>query len=276
MFGMPTATRYDWNFRLLGIPVRVSPWFWLTAILLNARDDPRNIILWVGCVLVSILVHEYGHGLTARAFGYRSQIALFGLGGLCASEAERQTFGQRLAVLAMGPGAQFLFLALLMLTAGPTFGLTWQGNLGLAKLLLGVPVGRDEAMNLLPFFTRLQGEDSIAAHVYWYLFQINFFWPLLNLLPLWPLDGGQITVEVLGRVNRRDGRRWGHIVSMLTAGGLAVYTLVQMQSEDDPGNKLFRVIFFGFFAFTNYQVLEAYQKRYMTYGPDEDPDWWTR
>lgn len=63
MFGVP-ETPYDLRFQLLGMPVRVHPLFWLVAAMLGWRNENIPLVLiWVGCVFVSILVHEYGHGL---------------------------------------------------------------------------------------------------------------------------------------------------------------------------------------------------------------------
>src|SRR5262245_43299713 len=111
MFGIPSERPGDWNFRLFGFPIRVSLWFWLMALMIGGNLDPRSAILWVGCVFVSILVHEMGHGLVARWFGFRPRIVLYQFGGLCASDSERQTSNQRIAILLGGPGAQFLLLA---------------------------------------------------------------------------------------------------------------------------------------------------------------------
>ena len=62
MFGV-SETPYDLRFHALGIPVRVHPLFWLGAALLAGRaDDLAVIVIWVACVFVSILVHEYGMG----------------------------------------------------------------------------------------------------------------------------------------------------------------------------------------------------------------------
>src|SRR6476646_9092926 len=116
MFGMPAATPYDLRFQLLGVPVRVHPMFWLVSALLgfNARAGFPELIIWVACVFVSILVHEFGHALMARAFRYPATVILYGMGGLCYSESERQTAGQRLLVLAAGPGAGFLLAGLVI------------------------------------------------------------------------------------------------------------------------------------------------------------------
>jgi Zn-dependent protease len=273
MFGMPAPTQFDLNFRLLEIPVRVSPWFWLTALILGDHDDPRMLPLWIGAVFISILVHEYGHGLMARAFGFDAQIALFGMGGLCASEAERQTPNQRLAVLFAGPLAQFLLLALIIVIGNATMGIGLEEAGELARRFLGLPPGNDVAA--LRLGGALLGSSELAANLYWMLFFINLMWPLLNLLPIWPLDGGQITGELLAKVNRHDGRRWGHIISMITAALLAFYLLYKRQG-DLSGLGLLQILFFASFAFVNYQILQAYHQRFLARGPDEDPDWWTR
>jgi Zn-dependent protease len=272
MFGMPAPTQFDLNFRFLDIPVRVSPWFWLGAIILGG-DDPRQMPLWIAAVFFSILVHEYGHGLMARAFGYQAQIALFGLGGLCASEAERQTPNQRLAVLFAGPLAQFLLLALVVVIGNATLGIGFAEAGELARRFLGLPVG--DQLTAFNLGRALFDSHEVARDLYWMLFFINLFWPLLNLLPIWPLDGGQITCEVLARVNRHDGRRWGHIVSMITAALLAIYLLYRRQG-DFEGLGLLQILFFASFAVVNYQILQMYHQHYLARGPDEDPDWWTR
>ena len=62
------------------------------------------MLIWIGCVFVSILVHEYGHGLMSRLFRFSPSIVLYGMGGSATPRAERQTPWQRLAVLFAGPG----------------------------------------------------------------------------------------------------------------------------------------------------------------------------
>ena len=69
LFTEPNRTPYDLRFNLFGIPVRVHPLFWLVAAILGAGSDPDPIelLLWIGTVFVSILIHEMGHALAARA-----------------------------------------------------------------------------------------------------------------------------------------------------------------------------------------------------------------
>ena len=88
----PQPTPFDLRFRLFRTHVRIHPLFWLIAVMLGwgythlHRPATGNIVgdlaLWVGCVFVSILVHEFGHALTGRLFGSHAHIVLYGFGGL--------------------------------------------------------------------------------------------------------------------------------------------------------------------------------------------------
>jgi Zn-dependent protease len=272
MFGMPDPTPYDLKFRFLGIPARVTPWFWLGAIMIGPHE-PRLALVFIPCVLFSILVHEFGHGLMAKAFGYHPQIALFALGGLCAYEGPRQTPMRRLAILAAGPGAQFLLLLLVMVIGNAVLGVSWSEYPGYALGFLGLGDGGlsftpPTAMNLeLYLFLRW---------VFLFLFYINWLWPLLNLLPIWPLDGGQMTQVVLIQANPRNGARWSHIVSMLVAGLLVAFLLSRFKAGEGEGEFL-RILFFAWFVLMNYQMLQAYHSRYVQHGyEDDESDWWKR
>ena len=53
-----SPTPYDVRFRLFGFPVRISPVFWIIALLLGGAGPPDEALIWVAAVLVSILVHD--------------------------------------------------------------------------------------------------------------------------------------------------------------------------------------------------------------------------
>ena len=107
MLGVPPTTEFDLRFRLLGIPVRVHPFFWIVAALLGwTRGDFVAILIWVACVFVSILVHEFGHGLAARALVRQNPVViLHAMGGLCVYESDNRRPWRRVAILLAGPGA---------------------------------------------------------------------------------------------------------------------------------------------------------------------------
>jgi Zn-dependent protease len=238
LMGVPETTAYDLRFRLLGIPARVHPLFWLVSALLGSgkmNEDISLLIVWVACVFVSILVHEFGHALMARFFGARPSVVLYGMGGLCYyDESDRQGPWQRIAVLICGPGAGFL----------------------LAGILIGLYLVFNQTE--LGYLGNVIFED---------LLEINIAWGIMNLFPIWPLDGGQITVVGLSMLNRRNGRRWAHVVSLLCGAGLAL-VMFRLQA-------LWLVFLFGYLAFINYRMLEAIHYSQSHLG-GEDSDWWRR
>ncbi len=280
MLGIPAATPFDLNFRLLGIPVRISPWFWVVGVMFNVGSEVpfQFTLIWVGCIFASILVHEFGHGLTAKAFGYDSYIVLHGMGGVCASEGRRQSFGQRLAVLLMGPGAQFLLLGLVFLYAYLAWGLGLFADWYLIREALGFPYRPARIEPNSPFFLFARRMSSLGMPAVFTLFslvRINLLWALINLLPVWPLDGGQITQTVLDRADPVHGARRTHIVGMITAGAIAVYLASRLEGLGGLSGDMFPVIFFGYFGLINYQALQVHHQHFVENGSD-DADWWKR
>jgi stage IV sporulation protein FB len=252
MFGVPGPTPFDLRFRLLGVSVRVHPFLWLATLLL-AWQLPGNLLLvWVACVFVSILVHEYGHALVARVYGAEPDIWLYMMGGLTVYENDSQRPGQRLLVLIMGPGAGFLFLGGVLAFAYFAYGIT-PINALFGSLLSGHTI---PSMPYMYFTIR-------------FLIIINVFFGLINLLPVIPLDGGRIAEILLTLHNRRAGRRRAYILSLVTAG-LATIFFFQRES-------FYMAIIFAMMAFQSYQVLQALHQQ-ATFGGsyEDDADWWKR
>src|SRR5690242_9793394 len=115
MFGTVAPTPLDLNFSLFRIPVRVHPFFWLVSALMGW--NPHNVnamLLWIVCVFVSILIHEMGHALTAAHYGWRPHVVLYSFGGYAQYFPTRgHTAGRAIVVLFAGPGAGFVFYALI-------------------------------------------------------------------------------------------------------------------------------------------------------------------
>src|SRR4051794_20101540 len=116
MLGSADETPYDLRFSLLGIPVRVHPMFWLIMLLLGSgARDLRTIAIFVLCAFFSILVHEMGHGLSARSMGDEPLgIVLYGMGGYCMFDPHGLSRWRRIFVLLCGPGAGFLLYGLVL------------------------------------------------------------------------------------------------------------------------------------------------------------------
>ena len=58
------------------------------------------------------------------------------------------------------------------------------------------------------------------------LLQVNIYWGILNLMPIYPLDGGQVARELF-IANDHDGARKALQLSLATAVVLAVLCFVQ-------------------------------------------------
>ncbi len=91
---------------------------------------------------------------------------------------------------------------------------------------------------------RLLDSPGLLALTTFYLFP-SILWALLNLVPVWPLDGGHIARSVI-LMNRGTVSQslW---VSLICAVALAFYAFSHQQTMMG--------IFFGMFAFSSYQML---------------------
>jgi len=86
-----------------------------------------------------------------------------------------------------------------------------------------------------------------------YVFFISVFWGLLNLMPVYPLDGGQITREILLRVDPSRGIQRSLWLSIFAAIALAALGL-RLDS-------MLMAMLFGYMAFSNYATLESLRGR---------------
>jgi Zn-dependent protease len=246
MFAEPPRTQADLCFPLLGFPVRIQPFFWLVTILLGRAfwSPPEMALLWVAGVLLCILLHELGHAVVLRAYGFRPWIVLHGFGGLTIHDPgdtwARQPgpWGQIL-ISAAGPAAGFLLAAVIVaggLAIGGGFRVAWWGP---ASFLQVIP------------FVMWPGEWFKAMVFVNILLEVSVLWGLLNLLPIFPLDGGQIAQQIFLLVAPRDAMRQSLILSVLVAGTLAGLAAIRW-------NDLYLAVFFGYLAYSSYTMLRFY------------------
>lgn len=244
-FQPPPYTRYDLNFSLAGIPVRVHPLFWLMTVLFGlSSGDPLQLLIWVVAVFISILVHELGHALAMRLFGQPSQIVLHTMGGLTIPSQVRWggawanvslTSNQEIFISLAGPGAGFLF-AILMIVGSMAAG----GSLVLTRLFGFLPF----PAVILPFSSQIP--TSILMTFLW----VNLFWGLINLLPVYPLDGGNVTRHLLVRTDPWGGMRTSLWVSVIAGGIVAIFSLVIMR-------QIYLTLLFSLLAIQSYQTLQG-------------------
>ena len=181
---------------------------------------------------MSVLVHEFGHVAAMRLAGGAGQIVLTAFGGLAIPNVPgTHKRGNAIMVSAAGPLAQ---IALGLAIAGAV--LAAGGAVHLAAGSSGVPFLQA---------TLQGGEDTGSYYIHHavnFLLYISFFWSLLNLAPVYPLDGGQITRSFLGF-------KPAIVISLIVASVIALASFLN-------GN-LFLGILFGWLAFSNVQTLIA-------------------
>jgi Zn-dependent protease len=177
---MPTRKGAIRIFRLLGIDVFLH-WSWFLIVLfdIQIRRQEYNSYAWNALETLSlfgiVLLHEFGHALACRQVGGKAnQIILWPLGGVAYVSPPQR------------PGAMLWSIA-----AGP-----------LVNVVL-VPI-----LSVAAFLAGHAGWDSAYPNLYHYINAIwwtNLIILIFNMLPIYPLDGGQIFRSLLwffvGRAN---------------------------------------------------------------------------
>ncbi|HEX4901979.1 MAG TPA: site-2 protease family protein [Acidimicrobiales bacterium] len=204
------------HFHVLGIPVRIEPLFWIASVLLAYNlGDARLIVMWVAVVLVSVLIHELGHGIALKLFGQPSSIVLHGFGGLTSSPRKLDR-RRSIAVSLAGPLAA---LAVLGIPALALRDSDWGTEVAIDYAL------SDDVFGLWPIL-------FFAAYV-------NVWWSIANLLPIRPLDGGNVLTELVGIQKAR-------VVSVVVGVAAAIWAYTHADGLR------YAAFFAGFLAFVNF------------------------
>jgi Zn-dependent protease len=159
-------------FRFAGIDVYLH-WSWLlvAAFLLSTRQHAYSSPLWNIAEYLAlfglVLLHEFGHALACRQVGgIAHKIVLWPLGGIAFVSPPPR------------PGPVLWSLA-----AGPLV------NLVLAPILIGTVILLNR--------TGVAAAQPELAELMWMIALINGVLLVFNLLPVYPLDGGQILRSLL-------------------------------------------------------------------------------
>ncbi len=194
------------------IPVKIYPGFFVTSAILGFLITNYSFIgtlIMMGVIFISILVHEYGHALFSLLFGQNPRIELIAFGGVTIPSGK-----------SLKPWQEFV-----MILAGPLFGFL----LFVAALLLyQMPI-----------------ENELVRKILFWTYSLNLFWTFINLLPIIPLDGGQLIRVILQKIFGVKGWKIALIfsasLSFLLAATLflygqflggAVFTLFAFQNID--------------------------------------------
>lgn len=178
-------------------------------------NDSLSILLVLIFMLagfISIMVHELGHALTVRKYGLPTAITLQAFGGYASFPAGQLNRKQSFLVTAAGPALQ-LALGLLLL---------------IVYRMVPIP------------------EASLLKALLFNLISISIIWAILNCLPVYPMDGGQMMAAVLGP-NRAH---FVHLISAVVAVSIGLASYYYLNSFLLP-------IFMALFAWQNWQSFQA-------------------
>ncbi len=252
-FGIPVLIH--WSFALILVWILFSAYsngldagglFWYVSLMIS--------------VFVSVILHEYGHALTARRYGVATRdIILLPIGGVA-----------RLEKLPSAPMEEFW-----VAVAGPLV------NIGLAAILsiyfLFVPI---DELFLIMDTVRYEGGQPFGVKALFIPAVIfgNLLLAVFNLIPAFPMDGGRILRALLSlKMERAKATQIASVIGQVLAVGFVIVSIYPFQ---DP--ILAFLGLFIFFAarqennalrqevrFSNLFVDEIYQQQFTRLEPHD-------
>jgi len=206
-------------------------------------------LTWAVAVLVCILLHELGHALVMQAYGYFASIVLYAFGGLAIPRASHP--GTRRP----GPWGNMLIAF-----AGPASGFIVAAIMVLGCRLLGYPVIFRQDHSWYDVVPMVAVPNLTLFYFVNFVLEVSVLWGLINLLPIFPLDGGQIAQQVFALMHPQDAVRQSLVLSVVVAGIMAMFFVMQAFKASDGGTSwqsFYLPFFFGYLAYTNYMTLQS-------------------
>ncbi len=164
--------------QVAGIPVYIHWTFWLLVAWIIASSLLTTGFSWVALgyrlltvlgLVLSVILHEFGHAWAARLFGIRTRdITMYPFGGIASIEKIPEKPLHELIIAIAGPLVSFLITGTISL-----------------YLILTQASALDQPWDLE--FTSFSFQDYLGL-----LAQMNVVLALFNLLPAFPMDGGRV------------------------------------------------------------------------------------
>lgn len=194
--------KWSWKIaRVAGIDIYIHATFLLLIYLVgisywNQQGTIGAVISGVGFILAlftCVVLHEFGHSLTARRYGIKTRhITLLPIGGVAALEKMPEDPRQEIHVAIAGPIVNFVIAFFLYVYLN----------------LQHLPIPQEEL--------------SVTGGSFLYrLMMVNIFIGGFNLLPAFPMDGGRILRAVLAlRMDHAQATRKAASVGQFLALGM--------------------------------------------------------
>ena len=209
------------------IPVRINVSFFIMAALIGYLSSQSLVgtLIWIPVVFISIMVHEYGHALTSYAFGQSPRIELVAFGGLTIPSGPKLSLLKEFVVVLCGPlfGFGLFIIAQLIINTGFFTG------------------------NLISYGLRVTA-------------LVNLFWTVVNLVPVMPLDGGQLLRIICEGIFGIRGVRYAVGIGMILSVAFALIALIY--------SAIIIAVLFFLFAYQNFEMFRGTKN--MTKGDSDD------
>jgi Zn-dependent protease len=164
--------RWSWRAGVVaGIPIRIHVTLalllgWIALASIASGLGPHATLAGLGLVIAVfavVVIHELGHALVARHYGFRTrEILLLPIGGIASLERLPDRPAQELAIALVGPAINLAIAGLLWVGIAATGG------------------------SVDPALANTVGKEFVVQ-----LMWINLWLALFNLLPAFPMDGGR-------------------------------------------------------------------------------------
>jgi Zn-dependent protease/predicted transcriptional regulator len=197
-------------FRFRGIDVRLHWTFlllpaWIAYGRWSEGEDWTSILASVGLVLLvflCVILHEFGHALTAQRYGIHTRdITLLPIGGVASLERMPEDPKQEFMITIAGPLVNLVIALLAIILIAAT---------GFTVILSPTELRADSWMHVLTF-----------------LAMANMMLFLFNLIPAFPMDGGRILRSLLSmKMPRYKATRIATGLGRLLATCFAIYGLM--------------------------------------------------
>jgi len=162
--------------RIAGTAIRIHVtfllflvWVWAANYASGGAEAAWTGLVFMVLLFLCVLAHEYGHILTARAFGIpTADVTLLPIGGVARLERIPEEPGQEFLIAIAGPLVNVVIAGVLILFAGADVS------------------GRNMA-----------AMDQANVSMVDRLASVNLFLALFNMIPAFPMDGGRVLRALL-------------------------------------------------------------------------------
>jgi Zn-dependent protease len=198
---------------LFGIPVFVHWSFWLLFLLVAYIGKTLPSIafhsVYVLALFVCVVLHEFGHALSARFYGVSTKdITILPIGGVARLDKMPEKPFQEFVVAIAGPAVNVVIALFL--------GLVIYGSSILFENKSGT------------IATQISSDETLSGLLYTLLYS-NIGLVVFNMIPAFPMDGGRVLRALLSfRLGRSKATHIASILGQVISVGFVIFALLPL------------------------------------------------